>query len=582
MKKKRYILMTSLAAAVLLAFSACSQDEIVGGDDSLLPDGAYPLKIGSVSIVAQSSEEPWTRVAENTTDGGSSVWETGDVIGVRFDGAPSYYGGTPPYTVKGEYVFQKTGEDLYLSFVAGKEIYWKNTYGINSQDKYDNKTWYTGGVTAWYPTDESVVLGDQSERLAYILEGHEKTPDNNGHYIPDDEIPLEFKHLLAKVRVELEGERATAVNKVEVYSYTSCTHSEVGPTLYTPPYRKISTDEASQGWITMHNPTEYGNGMYWEANLVPGTIQNNFIRLNGTTEVTISTLTELVAGNLHTVTVTVRAYPSDATQITAENAGNIDGEGNYYVTGNLTSAINITDGSPHIYLYNANVTNRAAGSAISITGNATPTIHVVGANNRVSSKDGAGIYVAENATVTITGRSREDELTVSGGSGASGIGGYILETYNTYADCGDITIQHVTLTTSGSNSRLQVAPGIGSAGNAVCGTITIDDATVLAYGGTSTYQYAPGIGCGYPDLGLPTSIPTVIIKNQSTVHAYRGGNNTDYIGWAGDKNAVTSATNTCNFGTGGSATSSTIYCYTVSSTDADHIFVYDASGNRTE
>ena len=130
---------------------------------------------------------------------------------------------------------------------------------------------------------------------------------------------------------------------------------------------------------------------------------------------------------------------------------------------------------------------------------------------------------------------------------------------------------------------MEVAPGIGSAGNATCGTITIDDATVYAYGGTSTFQYAPGIGCGYPDEGLPTSIPTVIIKNQSTVHAYRGGNNTDYIGWSGDyNNAVKSATNTCNFGTGGSATSSTIYCYTGSSTDADHIFVYDASGNRTE
>ena len=71
------------------------------------------------------------------------------------------------------------------------------------------------------------------------------------------------------------------------------------------------------------------------------------------------------------------------------------------------------------------------------------------------------------------------------------------------------------------------------------------------------------------------------MKN-STVHAYRGGNNTDYIGWAGELDANTSATNTCNFGTGGTCTNSTIYCYTGESTATDYLFVYDANGNRTE
>lgn len=569
--------MTSLAAALLLAFSACSQDEL-SSPTGEVEEAVYPLKIGSVSIVAQSSEEPWTRVAENTTDGNSSVWETGDVIGVRFDGAPSYYGGTPPYTVKGEYVFQKTGEDLYLSFVAGKEIYWKNTYGINSQDKWDNKTWYSGGVTAWYPTDESVVLGDQSERLAYILEGHEKTPDNNGHYRPDDEIPLEFKHLLAKVRVELKGERATAVNKVEVYSYTSCTHSEVGPTLYTRPYRKISTDGAQQGWITMHNPTEYGNGMYWEANLVPGTIEaNNFVRLNGTTVVPLSSLTELKAGNLHTVTVDVCAYPSDATQITAENAGNISGKGNYYVTGNLTSAINITGGSPHIYLYNANVTN-STGSAISITNGAKPTIHVVGANNSVSSKDGAGINVAKNATVTITGSSRSDVLTAQAGVDGAGIGGC----YNDQ-DCGSINISNVTVTARGSG-LLALSPGIGSTSANQCGQITIDNATVHAYGtGFNNAARCPAIGTGMTQSGAyGTTLPTVIIRNESEIHVHRGGNPADYIGYPYIMNVSTGAASAINLGTGGSVTNSTIYCYTGTSSTPDKTVVYDASGNGTE
>lgn len=560
MKKKRYILMTSFAAAVLLAFSACSQDEIVGGGDSLLPDGAYPLKIGSVSIVAQSSEEPWTRVAENTTDGGSSVWETGDVIGVRFDGAPSYYGGTPPYTVKGEYVFQKTGEDLYLSFVAGKEIYWKNTYGINSQDKYDNKTWYTGGVTAWYPTNESVELDNQSERLAYILEGHEKTPDNNGHYRPDDEIPLEFKHLLAKVRVELKGERATAVNKVEVYSYTSCTHSEVGPTLYTRPYRKISTDEAQQGWITMHKATYTDGNTYWEANLVPGTIQNNFVRLNGTTEVPLSTLTELKAGNLHTVTVTVSAWPSSATQITS-STGNISDNGNYYVTGNLASAINITGGSPHIYLYNANVTNSAAGSAISITDNATPTIHVVGENTIEAASESlsnyaAGIYVAQGSSVTIEGRGTDNILKVTGGTDGAAIGGYSPD-MNTHNPCGDITIRNVTLYAYASGAYMNNLPiGIGSTGTAACGKIEITDAIVHARGYGTLNESTPAIGAY-------SRVPQIVVSG-STIHAHRGSYNNscyaDYIGQGGHRYGYQGG-QMIQCGSGGSITGSTVYKY---------------------
>ena len=199
----------------------------------------------------------------------------------------------------------------------------------------------------------------------------------------------------------------------------------------------------------------------------------------------------------------------------------------------------------------------------------------------MTSGNGAGIYVAENNTVTITGDSRDDKLTVSGGKGASGIGGYL--TYNTYANCGNISLRHITLTASGSNTSIKVAPGIGSAGNATCGTITIDDAAVYAHGGTSDYQYAPGIGCGFPDLGSPTSIPTVIIKNQSVVHVYRGGNNTDYIGWSTAMKATgTASASTCNFGTGGSCTGSTIYCYTGNSDTPDKTIVYDASGTGTE
>ena len=68
--------------AVLLLFTACTQDELAEQGNTL-PDGEYPLQIGSVSITAEASEEPWTRVAENETDGMGSHWTDGDKIGVR-------------------------------------------------------------------------------------------------------------------------------------------------------------------------------------------------------------------------------------------------------------------------------------------------------------------------------------------------------------------------------------------------------------------------------------------------------------------------------------------------------------------
>ena len=84
--------MYGLMAALLL--SACSQDE-PGENSTTLPEGEYPLRIGSVSLTAEVSEQPWTRVSENPTDGMSSEFKAGDAIGV------SLYGKTATYTYDG-------------------------------------------------------------------------------------------------------------------------------------------------------------------------------------------------------------------------------------------------------------------------------------------------------------------------------------------------------------------------------------------------------------------------------------------------------------------------------------------------
>ena len=64
MRKMKHILFLVLAA---FALAACTQDELAE-QPMALPEGEYPLQIGSVSLTAEVSEQPWTRVSENPTD----------------------------------------------------------------------------------------------------------------------------------------------------------------------------------------------------------------------------------------------------------------------------------------------------------------------------------------------------------------------------------------------------------------------------------------------------------------------------------------------------------------------------------
>ena len=278
--------------------------------------------------------------------------------------------------------------------------------------------------------------------------------------------------------------------------------------------------------------------------------------------------------------------PENATDIT-NVTGNISGNGDYVVRNNYEKTINITGGRPTIYLDGATV-SVSDGNAINITNNATPTIYVVGSENKIENtsyyrlKESAGIYVAPGSTVTITGNSQNDKLEVIGKEGSCSIGGYLIDNGNSeYASCGNITIKNITLYANSSElgNAYSVAPGIGSVGTAACGTITIENATVHAFGSSSAYVCsAPGIGCGYPSASRPTSIPTVIITN-SNIYAHRGSDGySDYIGWAGapygDNNAA------INPGTGGSIKSSTVYCYTGDT--LDKTVEYDENGIDTE
>ena len=494
MKTKKHIHL--LATAALLALAACTQDETAiptGETHATLPYGEYPLQISGVTLDAESSAEPWsaegpqTRVAEND-NGTGSVWEWNgsEMIGVRLGNE------TATYTLNAD-----------KNLITDRQLYWTSTAPTT--------------VTAWYPTDETVNLSDQSNGLVYVL----KATAENATY--NNEITLGFKHQLAKVRVVLSGTQASLAQSVEVYGYTTCTNNEGAP---------IAGD--TQDWIKMKHTTYTDGTECWEANVVPDDITpTNFIRINGqTATINESFPTTLASGNMYTIDLTVGEV---ITEITAENNSPISDDGYYRVSDIFNQQINITGGKPTIYLENANI-SVSSGNAISVTGNASPTIHVVGEGNTVSSDNGAGIYVAQGCSVTITGRSREeDELTATGRKGGAGIGSYSTSDGTNYS-CGNIIISNVTLTarSEGFVGVGDYAAGIGSAGVGTVESISISDATIYAQGSGDNYNMgAAAIGGGVD--GSSSNIQTAfdITISNSTIHATRGYSQASNIGAGG-------------------------------------------------
>ena len=130
-------LMYGLVAALLL--SACSQDE-PAENSTALPEGEYPLQIGSVTLTAEVSEQPWTRVSENQANGMSSVWADGDRIGVRI--------GDNEET--GIYVVNVDIEGSVVGVTPEKPVYWKDKQSAI--------------ITAWYPVKEELDFTHQDHK----------------------------------------------------------------------------------------------------------------------------------------------------------------------------------------------------------------------------------------------------------------------------------------------------------------------------------------------------------------------------------------------------------------------------------
>ena len=412
--------------------------------------------------------------------------------------------------------------------------------------------------SALLAVDETIDFTHQDQGLTYLMKG-----ECEGEVPFNTTANLTFTHQLAKVRVLLDGEKASEVADVTVRSYPQSTNNEgelggrIGDPVYVPMLK-----------------TEYEGKPCWEATLRDGYFEAGTLAKDRI---------PVIPGEVTTITITVNSVvPDDATVIT-NATGDITDNGEYVVRGSdRTTSLNITGGKPTIYLDGATV-SVGSGPAINITNNATPTIYVVGENNNITSNSGTGIYVEDGSTVTITGSSRNDELTVTSGDGYPGIGGSMDGSNG--VSCGDINISNITVFANGSarSGSGYVSPGIGCVGRRItCGTITISNATVHAFGVANNIYTTPGIGCGFTMTQSPGSIPDAVASN-SEIHAHRGspGYTCDYIGWGADQYtpSITYANSAITPGAG-SIKSSIVYCYT--GENLDKTVEYDENGEGKE
>lgn len=335
-------------AAILLA--ACSQDELAE-QGTALPGGEYPLQIGSVSITAEASEEPWTRVTEKP-DGSGSVFQNGDRIGVRIAGSEE----TGIYRIK-------VDDAGNVTVSPDKPVYWKNTQPAD--------------VTAWYPADRSSVdLGFQllNNTMTYVLHG----TGTGNHQSP---VTLKFTHQLAKVRVVAKG--TAEVGNIFIRNVPLTCYIEEG--------KITGQDNISTGDIPMLPVEREGIGACWEASVGPD-VEIKYFNINlMDCELTSPVTTQ--AGALHTITITANSEGTQTIDLsTLTDTREINDNGTYYVTGTGQYGIRVTNGNPNIYLEDAQI-SVSGGNAIDIQ-DGSPTIHVRGERNTVASTDNTGIAVS--------------------------------------------------------------------------------------------------------------------------------------------------------------------------------------------
>lgn len=463
MKIERLFIYCLLATTCL--FTACDSEVTADGDSvyTPLPEGMYPLTL----TATQTGDEVQTRVSENS-DGTSSAWTNGDQIKVKIAGGSNDAETTCTLNTNGQVT------------AYNPELFWK-TNG-------------TSTITAWYPTAGTVNLANQSSGLVYVLKA---TATGVSYKNP---VALSFAHQLAKVRVKLTGEKASAVTSVDIKGYTSCTVTDG------------NVSGSGDGYISMKKNT-YNDGTYWEANLVPQSVNGTgLIQLNGNNAVDVTGISQWNAGSYHTLTLTVdKPTPDDLPETVTNGKYTISGTGtkNITINGSPTiifqnvnleaeTAINITSGNPKL-VFEGNTTLKSTGAqngAISLSGNANVEISGNGTlklNASHADKNdpyGAVLGSAPNQTggnISISGITLNivaNMRTAAIGSGSKN------------SSCGDIIIKDATIEITECSGGAGIGTSASFYGNSSCGDIRITNSDItIEYGNFSAY-HGSAIGCG--------------------------------------------------------------------------------------
>lgn len=479
MKKYRLFSTIYLVAALLL--SACSQDELV--ENTALPEGEYPLQIGSVTLTAEVSEQPWTRVAEST-DGMSSVWADGDRIGVRI--------GDNEET--GIYVMNVDAEGRVVGVTPEKAVYWKDKQPAT--------------VTAWYPVEEEIDFTQQNVKgLTYLL----KADGVEAGY--DTPANLTFTHQLAKVRVVLEGDKANEVQTVTVRSHLTSPNNQGDLGSLTSTENK---------YVPMMEAT-YNGQRCWEANLRPGYLEadNTFevAKAEGDpVRVTLDDNVTIKAGQVHTITIGVEQAPID---LGTYEGTTLTVSGEAVITGKNDNLQIILQAGADVTLQDAELSYTGL-SPILCQGDASLTL--AGSNTLSATsvawnfETGTGIYV-ESGTLTIDAKSGASLAINRTGGGANqlyGAGIGVTENANLIINGGTIIVDEIT-------PDYESGAGIGGLYDKTSGNITIAGGTITI--GQPSW-WSAGIGGG--DSGNCKNI--TITGSSTVITVAKGSSNDHYIG----------------------------------------------------
>ncbi len=452
-------------------------------------------------------------------------------------------------------------------------------------------------VMAWYPYSAEfpttvTVDADQS-----TLEGFKGSDAlEASRELTENDCELKFSHRVAKVTFNLKGE-STALDGLSDVTVVGVTGVDGGGNSVTP----YQPDAANHTYQVLLAPQTLAAGKtaltLTKDNFTYAWVPDKDYKLvenySYTFELTVAankpqiTLTgctisgwELGASYEENVPFPEGGLFINLSTLTEEYV--INDDETYNFSGSGSYGIKVTAGNPEIYLENAQI-SVSSGHAIDIQGG-NPTIHVRGKDNQVtvSKGEGAGIYVAENYTVTITGNSTEDAISVTGSEGGAGIGGQWNTTGALRCSCGNINISNVTITAKGSMTGFgDCASGIGAAGRGTVGSITISNAIVYAEGafaGWDIYSFSSAaIGGGFDGSGNEQTEFDITISN-STIHATQKCPYSTYIGAAGHYEGPV------NYDIISTAriTDSTIYKYTDDPSSSVGSVYYNANGNRTD